>query len=78
MSTLKKGIILQKETSDKSEQAVETVGSFGLCFIIPQLSQQGLLPEKLGVNSKLRRYRTVFLISKRSRWDRDAFGKQFP
>jgi len=63
MSTLKKGIILQKET-------VETVGLFGLCFIIPQL--------KLRVNSKLRRYRTVFLISKRSRWDRDAFGKQFP
>ncbi len=63
MSPLKKGIILQEET-------VETVGSFGLCFINPQL--------KLEVNSKLRRYRTVFLISKRSRWDRDAFGKQFP
>ncbi len=47
MSPLKKGIILQKET-------VETVGLFELCFIIPQL--------ELGVNSKLRRHRTVFLI----------------
>ncbi len=47
MSPLKKDIILQKET-------VETVGLFGLCFIIPQL--------KLGVNSNLRRHRTVFLI----------------
>ena len=47
MSPLKKDIILQKKT-------VETVGLFGLCFIIPQL--------KLGVNSKLRRHRTVFLI----------------
>ena len=62
MSPLKKGVILQKKT-------VETVGLFRLCFINPQLSQQGLsvgvlrdLPEKLGVNSKLRRHRTVFLI----------------
>ncbi len=47
LAPLKKGIILQKET-------VETVELFGLCFIIPQL--------KLGVNSKLRRHRTVFLI----------------
>ena len=47
MSPLKKGELLEKET-------VETVGSFGMCFIIPQL--------KLGVNSKLRRHRTVFLI----------------
>jgi hypothetical protein len=47
MSPFKKGTILQKET-------VETVELFGLCFIIPQL--------KLGVNSKLRRYRTVFFI----------------
>ena len=52
MSPLKKGIILQKET-------VETVGSFGLCFINPQL--------KLGVNSKLRSLitvSTVFMIFK--------------
>ncbi len=48
MSPLKKSIILQKET-------VETVGSFGLCFINPQL--------KLGVNSKLRRHRTVLTVS---------------
>ena len=48
MSPLKKGIILQKET-------VETVGSFVLCSINPQL--------KLGVNSKLRRHRTVLTVS---------------
>ena len=53
MSPLKKGIILQKET-------VETVGLFGLCFINPQL--------KLGVNSKLRRHRTVLTVSIITRW----------
>ena len=61
MSPLKKGIILRKET-------VETVGLFGLCFVNPQLSQQGLLPEKLGVNSKLRRHRTVLTVSIITRW----------
>jgi len=53
MSPLKKGIILQKKT-------VETVGLFGLCFINPQL--------KLGVNSKLRRHRTVLTVSIITRW----------
>ena len=53
MSPLKKDIILQKET-------VETVGLFGLCFIIPQL--------KLGVNSNLRRHRTVLTVSIITSW----------
>ena len=58
MSPFKKGIILQKETARlipmNRDGQVETVGSFGLCFISPQL--------KMGVNSNLRRHRTVFLI----------------
>lgn len=53
MSSLKKDIILQKET-------VETVRSFGLCFINYQL--------KLVVNSKLCRHKTVSTVSIIIRW----------
>ncbi len=70
MSPLKKGEILENET-------VETVEKVMLFKINPRLCHRHPSTGKSGVNNKLPVIITVSLISKRSRWDRDTFGKQF-